>query len=617
MTNEEEMELEPVIRRTETPSRSDRRGKSNIVIRLVKLTGRTISSLRGKIRDKKLDKAFEKYNKTYGKMRRALKNANEAKAEYKNGGDVTQTELFESYDIVNSYGKKLAKLGVKLLDADIKKAAAVAPAKRIKTPKSLLGKMRTIKNAIENHRKKKLAKLRAADMRDETKAFMISSLDSALFKDDDHDELRDVVNKQTIKDLKVGEGNSLDGLRRFISEDGKKSFLSDEELGRVERPVTDVPPVEPTPSVERPVPTVSEEDILGDLANRPEPVEEASTDAPVVQPRVTIDDMLAGLPKENVNPVPVNEHPVEEDVVVKEEPTPVVASTEPSVELTDDEQRLISRRKAEIAAIINISNSIAGLERQANRVASSEAREAINGYIAGLTAELDQIIANSGVTKNKNEEKDHEEIVYEAAETDKTAPEPETVHNLDVDNPTKEEPVAVAPVTEQTVETQEETQNIEPIMVAPAVDEQAKEEPVVEHAPEEEQEYEIKQYADGEIVREPVKKAGLEDVRIIEGVPADRVVQEEAPKAVRVESNFQDILARNSKARQAEESSMSQLEELKRERDLLLQKLEEDSLAREQRAQATMKEGEAITSQINEIRSFAEENGVDLGRRSK
>ena len=93
-----------------------------------------------------------------------------------------------------------------------------------------------------------------------------------------------------------------------------------------------------------------------------------------------------------------------------------------------------------------------------------------------------------------------------------------------------------------------------------------------------------------------------------------RVTQTAAPRAVRVESNFQDILARNINARHAEQSSMDRLAELRKERDLLLQKIEADSIERERRAQETKAQEAEMASQISELRTFAEENGVDLSQ---
>lgn len=592
MANEEEMELEPVIKRTEATSRVDGRNKSNILIRVAKLTGRTISSLRNQIKEKRLDRAYDKYNKTYGKMRRALKEANTVKAEYTNNKSVSQSEVFEAYDIVDSYGKKLAKLGVKLLDEDIKRVAASKKAKPIRVPRILVGRMGKILRAAikakEKRRDKKLQKETAKEMKAATGDFIQNSLDSALFKDNDASVLRSVINKETIKDLGLGKtGNSLDGLRKFISEDGVTSALSDEELGRVEKPVTDVPPVEPTPSVEKVAPVVSEEDILGDLSEKSAPVIEESS--AVTQPRVTLDDLTAGLNVEKNNSVPVNEHPVEENITIKEDSAPITTSQEPTVQLSDEEKQLIARRKYEIGTIISLGNSIAALEKQAEKINSQETKKMIQGYIDNLNVQLDQIISNSVVPNKKDEVVDEHQVEKES--------------DLEL-------------TSEKEAET-ENNQSMEPITVAAASEESEKGESPVEQSREEEPEYEIKYYADGEIAKVPVKKDNLEGVKIIEGLPADRAVQEDAPKAVRVEPNFQDILSRNTNARQAEENSMSQLEELKRERDLLLQKLEEDSLAREQRAQETKKEQDAIASQISEIRSFAEENGVDLGGRSK
>lgn len=585
MTNEEEMELESVIRRTETPARVD--GKENKPKR-AKLTARTISSLVSKIKEKRLDRAYAKYNKAYGKMRKSLIEANTLRNEYNKSGEertVTSAEVMAAYSKVDSYGKRLAKWGVKLLDADIKRIAKAEKAKPIRVPRVLVGKMRKITHAIvkpiEAHRDKKLQKAIAGDMKDATKDMIRDSLTNAMFKDVQSASLKSAIDKETIKDLglkKESENEDrLASLRKFISIDGKTSALSDEELTRAEKPIADVPPVEPTPTVEKEKTTLTEQDILGGLGVKPKAAESTAELHSNAQKRVTLEDLTKGL---KASPVTVESANVE----VKKEDTPKVQRTvaenkvpekktvetvqeEPKTEATEvvkdepvakekETSTAEVRRKREVASINSIMRSISSLENQMAKVKDSDTIEMVKGYIEGLREELDAI-THTGISKK---EKEQEAVVEDKVEQQESM-----------------DPITVEPPVEEVEKTHDEVVEVE----QPT--------PVIE------------------------KHDNLDNV-VLKDNESIRVTQTAAPRAVRVESNFQDILARNINARHAEQSSMDRLAELRKERDLLLQKIEADSIERERRAQETKAQEAEMASQISELRTFAEENGVDLSQ---
>lgn len=580
MTNEEEMELESVIKKTETPARVD--GKENKPKR-AKLTARTISSLVSKIKEKRLDRAYAKYNKAYGKMRKSLIEANTLRNEYNKSGEertVTSAEVMAAYSKVDSYGKRLAKWGVKLLDADIKRIAKAEKAKPIRVPRILVGKMRKITHAIvkpiEAHRDKKLQKAIAGDMKDATKDMIRDSLTNAMFKDVQSAALKSTIDKETIKDLGLKKESEtedrLASLRKFISIDGRTSALSDEELTRAEKPIADVPPVEPTPTVEKEKTTLTEQDILGGLGAKPKAAESTAELHSNAQKRVTLEDLTKGL---KVNPVTVEptnveaekeETPKAQETVaenktvqaVQEEPKAVVTEVVKDEAVTKEKEIPTAevRRKREVASINSIMRSISSLENQMAKVKDSDTIEMVRGYIEGLREELDAI-THTGISKK---EKEQEAVVEDNVEQQESM-----------------DPITVEPPVEEVEKTHDEVVEVE----QPT--------PVIE------------------------KHDNLDNV-VLKDNESIRVTQTAAPRAVRVESNFQDILARNINARHAEQSSMDRLAELRKERDLLLQKIEADSIERERRAQETKAQEAEMASQISELRTFAEENGVDLSQ---
>lgn len=340
MPNQDDRELESIIRETTTPSRADGKEIKTAKIKEAKLTGRTIGSLRRKIKEKRMDRAYRKYNENYRKMRSSLKEANEIRYAQEKGDNITDSEIALAYDEVAKYGKKLAKYGAVLLEDDIAKVAAnskVKP-KPIRVPRIFVGVARKMLRLRDKHKTKKAQKAMAKDIKGATKDFIKESLDSALFVNREDRELRDQIDKKVIQDLGVKKGvdtaeDRLASLRKFISKDGETSLFGD-EIAKREKPTTDVPPIAPTPTVPKEEKVMTEQDLLGDLATKkPLAPETEVTPTKKEEPKVTeqslfsgmnpskpltIDDMLTGIKKSAPQAdVPKVEQPVEP---VKEEP---------------------------------------------------------------------------------------------------------------------------------------------------------------------------------------------------------------------------------------------------------------------------------------------------------
>lgn len=268
-------ELEDVLRRTETPRRVE--AKENILKRAAKLTGRTITSLKTKIKENRMDKAYAKYNRKYQKMKAAARTAVNARKEQEAGDGITNSEVAVEYSIVASYDKKLAKMGAKLLKDDIKTAVAAmdtrdvaAIGKRIKVPRFLLTKMNTIVMAIEKIKSKTEQKRLEKVVKKNTQEYIKSSLDGALFKKDG--SLQEKIDPEVIRNLGLKGGKNdtekrLDTLRGFISLDGKtalfkKENTEDDELEKSNKRKTDLPPSGPTATVKKGDEKVNVNDLL-------------------------------------------------------------------------------------------------------------------------------------------------------------------------------------------------------------------------------------------------------------------------------------------------------------------------------------------------------------------
>lgn len=275
MAHVEDRDLEDILVKTEAPKRVE--AKENIVKRVAKLTGRTISSLRTIIKENRLDKAYAKYNKKYQKMKEAAKVAATARQAKDAGEDITNSELAVEYSIVASYDKKLAKMGAKLLKDDIKKvivgmdvSGKVSIGKRIRVPRFLLTKMQKLVKAIEKTKIKREEKKLVKEITKQTKEYIKNSLDGALFKEDG--SLQEKIDPEVIKNLGLKGGKNdterrLDTLKGFISMDGKNALfenkdVADDELEKESKSNTDLPPSEPEATVKKSEEKVNVDDLL-------------------------------------------------------------------------------------------------------------------------------------------------------------------------------------------------------------------------------------------------------------------------------------------------------------------------------------------------------------------
>lgn len=462
MRNEEDMGLEAIIRRTSEPTRCTK--KANLFVRMAKFTGRTFSSFNRKRKENKLDKAFEKYNKKYAKMRMSLKEANELRQEKQEGAKVSNQEVIDAYDKVVFYNKKIAKYAVKLLAVDIKelgRAKAIGEAKRIRVPRILIGRVRWFRRLCEKASLWNATRKATKEIKETTKDYISTSIPKAIFENVVTGELKDTIDAEKIQSLRMDDKrispkDRMANLKSFISMDGKTSLFP-----KTEPISTDVPPTDPEPTVAKDETTVTTEDILASLnngKNKGEPSEDVSKgedDKPKTQPRVTLDDLMNTLgkapskngvsqptdgqlgqngtpaksgessqtgskPNQNVTPTPVST-PAETTPASNSGITGGANGNESS-EITSEEERLIAKRNREVHVINQLSLGIVSLERQRDAVNDPAVRELIAGYIEGLKGELETIIAkgpkaetltenNTVVEETKQEGKDDTPIV--------------------------------------------------------------------------------------------------------------------------------------------------------------------------------------------------------------
>lgn len=294
MANTEDRELEDILVKKDEPKRAV--DKENATKKPAKLTGRTIASLKAKIKEDRMNKAYAKYNKKYQKMKKAAIEASNARTAKENGADITEAELAVDYSVAASYDKKLARMSVKLLKDEIKVlangTAKESVAKRIKVPRFLLKKMKKIVALNEIIKTKNEERKLRKELKKETKQYIKTSLDGAFFKEDG--TLQENIDRDVIKDLglKGGKNNTerrLDTLKGFISLDGKTSLFektSSDELDKEVTTNTDLPPVEPTPTVNKGEEKVNVDKLLevfGKKKETPEFVKEDTIDTPVVE----------------------------------------------------------------------------------------------------------------------------------------------------------------------------------------------------------------------------------------------------------------------------------------------------------------------------------------------
>lgn len=393
MANTEDRELEDILIKKEPPKRVE--AKENIVKKVAKLTSRTISSLRTKISENRLDRAYAKYNKKYQNMKKAATEASNARKLKENGEDITNSELAVEYSIVASYEKKLAKMGAKLLKDEIKATAAsidvsekAVIGKRIKVPRFLLTKMRKLVEVREKIRTKKEHKKIEKEITKQTKEYIKSSLEGALFKEDG--SLQERINPEVIKNLGLKGGKNdterrLDTLRGFISLDGKTALFennvaADEKLEKDSKLNTDLPPAQPTS-------TVTKE-----------------------EPKVNVDDLLKGFGKEKT---------VENELGDKE-----VTKTVEKVEETikEEKKELDARndvRSKEIDAILAWDEKTRKLKNALRTTKDPEVKARLSKLIEQETEEMNNIIKGEKSTKKEENTLDKKDNLPKAKEESK------------------------------------------------------------------------------------------------------------------------------------------------------------------------------------------------------
>ena len=392
MANIEDKDLENILIKTEAPNRVE--AKENTKKRVAKLTGRTISSLRTKIKENRLEKAYSKYNRKYQKMKEAAKAATTARKEQEAGQDITNSELAVEYSIVASYDKKLAKMGAKLLKDDIKTVVAgmdisntVAIGKRIKVPRFLLTKMRGLVQTVEKIRTKKEKKRLEKVMTKQTKEYIKNSLDSAVFKDDG--SLQDKIDPEVIKNLGLKGGKNdterrLDTLKGFISLDGKNALFEnkvtdDDELEKESKSNTDLPPSEPEASVEKGEEKVKVDDLLKGLSKK----EEITKHEKWEQMFKKID---AGLEVDYKDDEKIKSNIIE---------TPTSISIEDKVSKEEQKSdKSVDLRRQEVDAIVRCNDRIAQLKSTLRSTKDADVRSILEEAIEKEKQEMAKIVGN-------------------------------------------------------------------------------------------------------------------------------------------------------------------------------------------------------------------------------
>lgn len=379
MANEEEKQLDSILVEKEAPSRVD--DKENKPKKVAKLTGRTISSLKTKIKEKRMGKAYKKYNKKYQQMKESLINAEAKRKEQQEGENITDSELAVEYSIVMSYDKKLAKKGAKLLKNEIKQIVAdmdlkdkVSVGKPIRVPRFILTKMRKLVSAQEKIREKKLRKKMVKGITKTTKEYIENSFDSALFNE--KGKLQDSINATVIKDLslkggKQGTERRLDTLRNFISQDGKSPLFSadDSELENKNKTKigTNLPPIEPTPTTEK------------------------------GENKINVDDLIKAFEKKQPE--------IAENIVRTE------SKKEENKAVLEDGKNKNNERKKEIAAIKAHSDAIKEMEDALKGMKDQSSREFVKSQIAVEREALENLSKIESVNKeNKKDESSKDSI---------------------------------------------------------------------------------------------------------------------------------------------------------------------------------------------------------------
>ena len=188
-------EEQKIIRQKEAPSRVASDSKFKIMV--AALSNRTITPLRKKISERKLDKAYARYNELYYEM---SQHANMARTMSHNRNQYSinneaEYEALKARDI----SKKLSKLAVVLLDEDIKKIATNTVGKKFnaRAVRVALFPLERIRVKIKNNRAinayaRKIAK--------DTRTNIENSVKNALFEDPN---LREATTKEEININKI------------------------------------------------------------------------------------------------------------------------------------------------------------------------------------------------------------------------------------------------------------------------------------------------------------------------------------------------------------------------------------------------------------------------------
>lgn len=569
-----EEELETILKETEAPSRVS--GRERPKLRIAKLTARTVSSLRTKIREKRLDRAYRKYNKNYTSMRRALVEANTLKTQFERGENVTNTEVVAAYDRVASYQNKLAKYGVRLLEEDIQKVVSTQKPKPIRVPRILLGKLRPITMAvaaaIEKRKTKKLQQGLAKDMRGTTKDFIRDSLEGAVFSDSIAGKVKEPVDASVIQGLSIDKKattfeDKIANLRGFISADGKTPVFGEEEIGNKEKPVADVAPVAPEASVPKEESSLTSEELLSGLsAKKPVSQPEAAVQQPS-EPGLTLGDLTGGLKPEEDN-----------------SKNKTATNEEMPVELNEEEKNAIIRRKREAAVIVSLGNTIESLEAQAEKASDPETRAMIERYIQDLNSELTGIINRSLVRSESKKEPVVTEVPQTKAEELAAAEAPI--------KPVVEEQAHTVPVV--VAETQSKAEEL----IAPEVSEVPS---LVVKAPVAETTESIEP-----IVVTPVEERG---VKVTENQPT-RASQISTPVAVRVASeDVAKLVERYQTAVTRRETLVREREALVMQREELIRGIQQKTLEAEQAADVQARENAALRDEVQSLSDISSSIG--------
>lgn len=624
MANAEEKELESIIKETEAPKRAAK--KDNVVVKVAKLTGRTISSLKTKIKEKRLSKAIDKFNENRVKMVKNLKKAISLDEKKAKGEEIKDSQIVAAYEAAAYYNKKMAKYSVKLLKNDIKKIAQVSKPKPLRLPRVIRAKVGWVADRLDSFHewnKTRINKKQAVkDIEAGTKDYITNSLEGAVFKDRDNAVLREKIDTGVIKNLKVDKkadnfDDKIANLRKFISEDGKKPLFPEEELVTKERTNTDVPPIEPVPSVKKEQTKVTTEDLLGNLGKKAAQVEkkddvketpvtqESTKDDTKPQRRVTVDDLLNNLNKKESSAAKNNDSNAQTKVTAEDLKTNLGSTSkvgentsgvkndtsnavdnsksqeptreEPVAVLSEEDKKNINNRKKEVATITELGKRIENLEKQVKHINDPETNALIHGYIEGLKTELDAVIEKSTVKKENVEVKNSEPASVSNSENNKE--ETETVKN-----------------------NENEVSSLEPIPVEGRV-------------------------VDEDVQYQPIQPTSTDNnldksnnnMKNVEVKPSEsrRAEQIATPVALRLTpQDIKNMEERNKKAQEQIVNLRQQRQDLEAQRDMLKQYIEvaENTRVAELQAQEMAKSNATLAGEVAELSNQAAAFDSNLGR---